>query len=102
MFHNEPWARPIQEILGFFTPSWGQFHPWDYVLHFGVSFVLVQFIFSVLFLQFPKAGSLIAAICCAFALGILKELIDVEISVEDLFFDIAGIATAVLLIAKNV
>src|SRR3989338_4646388 len=102
MFANEPWAQFIQQILGLFVPDWGQFHPWDYFLHFGVSFVLVQLIFSVLFLQFPKAGSLIAAICLALALGILKELIDVEISVEDLFFDIAGIATAVLLIAKNV
>lgn len=102
MFHNEPWVRLIEEILSPFVPEWARSHPGDYFLHFGVSFVLVQVLFAVLSFHFPKNLSLIAAICAALALGIFKELIDAEISFEDLLFDIAGIATAIFFIVRSV
>ena len=79
-------------------------HPWDYFLHFSVSFIgffvlyiLLRKIFSV-----PSDGAVVIAVAGIFLLGLFKELyIDMNVGKTDMVWDmlanIAGIALALLI-----
>jgi hypothetical protein len=79
-------------------------HPWDYSLHFSVSFIgfFVAYIFLRKVFSLPSGKSAEAATIGIFSIGLFKEFyIDMNVGKTDMVYDIiansAGIATALFL-----
>ena len=80
-------------------------HPWDYVMHFIVSFVgVLAIMFFLKFLNTPPRVSLYIAIGVMLVGGIVKEIVDIHTGAEaidvvgDLFGNFLGVALGVALI----
>ena len=80
-------------------------HPWDYVAHFMVSFMLVFSIFFVLKKFLHKTGALFTSILITFFLGIIKEIwLDKTtegFGNKDMVANILGIYFAYLAVKKS-
>jgi len=89
-----------EKILGFLPKG----HPWDYFMHFGVSFIGV---FALLFFLKSVVGlaprtSFFTALGIMLGLGIAKEMLDAHIGKTDMIGDMTGnllgIGAAILII----
>ena len=80
-------------------------HPWDYVAHFIVSFLLVFGVFFVLKKFLHKTSALFLSILATFFLGFTKEVwldkVKEGFSGIDMTANILGIYLAYLVVKKN-
>ena len=66
-------------------------HPWDYVMHFIISFVgVLAIMFFLKFLNTPPRVSLYIAIGIMLVGGIVKEIVDMQIGETDMAGDLIG------------
>ncbi|MEX2145114.1 MAG: hypothetical protein WD712_01935 [Candidatus Spechtbacterales bacterium] len=82
-------------------------HPWDYFLHFSVSFIgfFIFYIAARKIFSLPPVTAAVAAVGAIFLLGLFKEFyIDVYVGKTDMVYDIVantiGILVALLVKTK--
>lgn len=94
----------IYKYFLFFLPQTTPFHPWDYVAHSIISFILAGsiFFFAYRVIHLDQRASVIAAVCITLTMGVIKELSDMRLGKtdipQDIAADILGIVIALFLV----
>lgn len=102
MFFHTSFARWVDALIARIVPPALEAHPYDYCLHFGVSFIGSILAWFILSLFFPKSSGRLRkgiAIILFLCIGVGKELIDSYFSMKDLGSDLLGITAAMYVIS---